>query len=187
MEIDRERGGLYRSGIGSNKAFNDEGNNVFNTPDGVTLYTQEDIDSLNTRINEQFKAGVDYATRAVTNSLQDKAINWFRSEVRNGSMAQDDALGIYNGLAEALGWDTLDSLTIKYTVSVMFQGNTVAEFEDVEAEDSSSAEDEVRGNLEVEDVEINFVLSYNGNTARESANITWDFDEEFEFEAVEQD
>ena len=160
---------------------------MFHTPDGVAIYTQEDIDALNTRINEQFKAGTDYATRSISNSLQDKAINYFRNEVREGTMAHDDALGIYNGLAEALGWDTVDSLTIKYTVSVMCQGNIVAEFENVEAEDASSAEDEVRSNMEGEDVEINFIISYNGDTSRESANITWDFDEEFEFEAVEQD
>lgn len=160
---------------------------MFTTPDGVALYTEEDMKSAVETQRTQFVAGTEYGVRATTNDLRTKAINWFRGEVRNGSMTQEDALGIYNGLAEALGWDTLDSITTKYTVVVSFNGNIVAEFEDVEADDSDSAEDEVRGNMEVEDVEISFILSYNGNTARESANVTWDFDEEFEYEATEQD
>jgi hypothetical protein len=159
---------------------------MFTTPDGVALYSQEDIDALNTRINEQFKAGTDYATRSISNSLQDKAINWFRNEVREGSMAQDDALGIYNGLAEALGWATVDSLTILFTVVVSYNGNTIAEFEDIEAEDADSAEDEVRGELQVEDVEVTFSVSYNGTSHSETVNTTYEFDDEFEYQAVEQ-
>lgn len=159
---------------------------MFTTPDGVALYTQEDIDALNTRINEQFKAGTDYATRSITNSLQDKAINYFRNEVREGNMVQDDALGIYNGLAEALGWATVDSLTILFTVVVSYNGMTIAEIEDIEAEDADSAEDEVRNNLEVEDVEVTFQVSYNGTSHNETVNTTYEFDDEFEYQATEQ-
>jgi len=173
--------------VESNKAFNDEGNKVFTTPDGVALYTEEDMAEARNTATTQFNVGAEYGVRSTTNDLRTKAINWFRGEVRSGSMTQEDALGIYNGLAEALGWATLDSITSKYTVVVSFNGNIVAEFEDVEADDSDSAEDEVRGNMEVEDVEISFIISYNNQTARESANMTWDFDEEFEYEATEQD
>lgn len=159
---------------------------MFTTPDGVAVYTQEDIDALNTRINEQFKAGTDYATRSISNSLQDKAINWFRSEVRDGSMAQDDALGIYNGLAEALGWKTVDSITVLFTVTVSYNGTTIAEIEDVEANDSDSAEDEVRNELNVEDVEVSFTVSYGDKSYNESVTTTYEFDDEFEYDATEQ-
>lgn len=159
---------------------------MFNTPDGVAVYTQEDIDALNARINEQFKAGTDYATRSILNSLQDKAINYFRNEVREGTMAQDDALGIYNGLAEALGWATVDSLTILFTVVVSYNGMIIAEIEDIEAEDADSAEDEVRGELEVDDVEVTFSISYKGTRHSETVNTTYEFDDEFEYQATEQ-
>jgi hypothetical protein len=159
---------------------------MFLTPDGVAVYTQEDIDALNTRINDQFKAGTEYATRSITNSLQDKAIIYFRNEVREGNMALDDALGIYNGLAEALGWATVDSITAMFTVVVSYNGMNIAEIEDIEAEDADSAEDEVRNNLEVEDVEVTFSVSYNGTSHSETVNTTYEFDDEFEYQAVEQ-
>ena len=160
---------------------------MFTTPDGVALYTQEDIDALNTKVNEQFKAGSDYAFRSINNSLQDKAIKWFRSEVREGTMAKDDALGIYNGLATALGWDTVESVGALYTVVVSYNGNTIAEIEDIEADDSDSAESEVRYNLEVTDVEVTFEVTYGDHTYNETVNNTYEFDDEFEYQAVEQD
>ena len=160
---------------------------MFTTPDGVALYTQEDIDALNTKVNEQFKAGSDYASRSINNSLQDKAIKWFRSEVLEGNMAKDDATGIYNGLAEALGWATVDSITPLFTVVVSYNGNTIAEIEDIEADDSDSAESEVRYNLEVTDVEVTFQVTYGDHTYDETVNTTYEFDDEFEYQAIEQD
>ena len=160
---------------------------MFTTPDGVALYTQEDIDALNTKVNEQFKAGTDYATRSITNSLQDKAIKHFRSEVREGNINKDVALSIYNGLAEALGWDTVESIGALYTVVVSYNGNTIAEIEDIEADDSDSAESEVRYNLEVTDVEVTFQVTYGDHTYDETVNTTYEFDDEFEYQAIEQD
>jgi hypothetical protein len=159
---------------------------MFLTPDGVTLYTEHDMAEARETQRTQFNVGAEFGVRSTTNDLQDKAINWFRNEVREGNMAQDDALGIYNGLAEALGWATVDSLTLLFTVVVSYNGNTIAEFEDIEAEDADSAEDEVRGELEVEDVEVTFSVSYNGISHSETVNTTYEFDGEFEYQAVEQ-
>jgi hypothetical protein len=152
---------------------------MITTPDGVALYSDEDV-------RAQFIAGTEYGVRATTNDLQDKAIKWFRNEVREGNMTQDDATGIYNGLAEALGWATVDSLNILFTVVVSYNGMTIAEIEDIEAEDADSAEDEVRNNLEVEDVEVTFSVSYNGTSHNETVNTTYEFDDEFEYQATEQ-
>jgi hypothetical protein len=160
---------------------------MFTTTEGQTLYTQEEVDALNNRINEQYQVGVDHATNAITNKLRTKAIEWFKAEVRGGSMIKEDALGIYNGLADALGWELVDNLSTLYTVTVSFSGTTIGEFSDIEADDEDSAIQEVSDNLEVEDAEISFVISYNGNTCRESANVTWDFDDtELQFDAEEQ-
>ena len=170
---------------------------MFTTPDGVTLYTEEDMEgtartlqAVQAQADEtartQFNVGAEFGVRSTTNDLQDKAINWFRSEVRDGSMAQDDALGIYNGLAEALGWKTVDSITVLFTVTVSYNGTPIAEIEDVEADDSDSAEDEVRGELQVEDVEVSFTVSYGDKSYNESVNTTYEFDDEFEYDATEQ-
>lgn len=159
---------------------------MFLTPDGVALYTEADMAEARETQRTQFNVGAEFGVRSTTNDLQDKAINWFRNEVREGNMVQDDALGIYNGLAEALGWDTVDSLTLLFTVVVSYNGMNIAEIEDIEAEDADSAEDEVRNNLEVEDVEVTFSVSYNGTSHSETVNTTYDFDDEFEYQATEQ-
>ena len=159
---------------------------MFLTPDGVTLYTEADMAEARETQRTQFNVGAEFGVRSTTNDLQDKAINWFRNEVREGNMTQDDALGIYNGLAEALGWTTVDSLTILFTVVVSYNGNTIAEIEDIEAEDADSAEDEVRNDLEVSDVEVSFTLVYGDKSYCETVNNTYEFDDEFEYQAVEQ-
>lgn len=160
---------------------------MFTNTEGQTLYTQEEVDALNVRINEQYQVGVDHATNAISNKLRTQAIDWFKSEVRGGSMVKEDAEGIFNGLADALGWALVDSLSTLYTVTVDYKGTTIGEFSDIEADDEDSATQEVADNLEIEDAEISFILSYNGNTCRESANVTWDFDDtDLEFNAEEQ-
>ena len=70
-------------------------------------------------VNDKIKQATDhvhntYATsnRIAMKEMRDRAIEWFKSEVRGGSMIDEDALGIYNGLADALGWDTVDSLSL---------------------------------------------------------------------------
>jgi hypothetical protein len=163
-----------------------KGKQMFLTPDGVTLYTEQDMAEARETQRTQFNVGAEFGVRSTTNDLQDKAIKWFRNEVREGNMVHDDALGIYNGLAEALGWDTVDSLNMVFTVVVSYNGMTIAEIEDIEAEDADSAEDEVRNNLEVEDVEVTFSVSYNGTSHNETVNTTYEFDDEFEYQATEQ-
>jgi len=164
---------------------------VFNTPDGVAVYTQEDIDALNaqasTTARDQFEAGTQYGIRCTKNDLNTKALAYFR-EVAQGALDADELVETYNGLANALGWDTVTSLGLKFTVEVIYNGSTIATFEDVEADDASSAEDEVQSNLEIEDVEINFTINYNGDTQTETANVTYEFDSyELSFQATEQD
>lgn len=160
---------------------------MFTTPDGVALYTQDDMNEALNKATTQFNVGAEYGVRSTTNDLQRKAINYFRSEVRDGSMDKDVALSIYNGLAEALGWDTVDSISALYTVVVSYNGMTVAEIEDIEADDTDSAEDEVRNDLEVSDVEVSFTLVYGDKSYCETVNTTYEFDDEFEYQAIEQD
>ena len=153
---------------------------MITTPDGVALYSEEDV-------RTQFIAGTDYGVRATTNDLRTKAIKYFHNEVREGNIYQEEAVGIYNGLAEALGWAPVDSLTNKFTVVVSYNGMDIGEFEDVEADSASDAEDEVRNDISVEDVDVSFTLNYGGQSCYGSVNMTYEWEDDFEFTATEQD
>ena len=160
----------------------------FQTPDGVTLYTQLDMDEARETQRTQFNVGVDIGTNATKNDLRTKALDWFKSEVREGTMAQDDALGIFNGLAEALGWATVNKIASLYTVSVDYHGVTIAEFSDIEADSLTEAEELVSADLNVDDVDVSIQVSFNGDTCSETVNMTYEFDtDELEFQAHEQD
>lgn len=164
---------------------------MFTTPDGVALYTQEDVDTIKaeaqTTAQEQFQAGTQYGIRCRNNELNVKALAHFK-EIAEGALDPDEVLEAYNALAEALDWDTVKTFKNKFHVSVIHNGTIIGQFSDVEADDSNEAEEEVRSNLEIEDVEIHFTINYNGETETETSNITYEFDHyELEFEAVEQD
>ena len=120
--------------------------------------------------------------------LRGEALDFFKAEVRSGSMIKEDAESIFNGLAGALGWAQVDSIATLFTVTVDYEGETIAEFSDIEADDEDSAVDEVSNNFEMEDVEVSFTLSYNGDTQTNSVNNTYQFDSsDLEFTATEQD
>lgn len=162
---------------------------MITTPDGVALYTQEDVDSIKNGISElltqRYEAGYKMGMDTKSARLRNTAIEHFR-EIYSGAMDKDEVLEAFNALAGALGWDTVDSLAMKWTVSVDYNGSTIGEFT-VEADDEDSAISELQDNLEISDVEISFVLNYNGDECSESINTTYDFDSsDLDFTAYEQ-
>ena len=150
------------------------------------FYTQEEVDA---KVSEAVTDGVQAlhrATSRVSSDLRDKAIEWFKSEVRGGSMIKEDALGIFNGLADALGWDLIDNLTSTYTVTVYFRGNEVGQFEGVEADDESDAESKVLDEMGV-DASINLEIAFGDHTLDEAISIdSWDLSDDFTAEASEE-
>lgn len=155
---------------------------MITTPDGVNLFTQEDYDNATT---QQFHAGVEFSKRSISESLRDKAIEWFKAEAES-TMSKEDALNIFNGLAEALGWDTIESIATKFTVLVNYLGNTVAEFSGVEADSDDEAIEKVMSGLEVVDAELSLRLSYDNDTCYEQVDISYDFDtDDLEYSAEE--
>jgi hypothetical protein len=164
---------------------------VFITPDGVNLYTEEDVQALRTErdttAQQQYEAGSAYATRSTSNRLRANAIDWFKNEVAEGTMSKEDAEGIFNGLANAIGWEEATISTL-WTVTVEFMGNTIAEFNDIEADDADEAESEVSSNLSVDDVKVTIRVSYGSEERKETVNTTYHFDQDdLEFNAVVQD
>lgn len=162
---------------------------TFMDTEGKTLFTTEEVEAIKAS-HSQVVADAEASTAIRTSDrLNQLALEWFKSEVRSGSMMKEDAEGIYNGLAEALGWATVNSLSTLYTVEVSYKGNYIAEFSDIEADDEESACDKVREDISISDINISFDVEYDNNTTTAEATLSsWEFDpsEDFEYEATEQ-
>lgn len=129
------------------------------------FFTQEEMDA---KVSEAVTDGVQALHRATvktSNDLRTRAYEWFKSEARSGTMTKEDALSIFNGLADALGWDTVDSIASTYLVTVSINDLEVGTFDGVEADDEDEAVSEVLENL---DAEAEFTVSYGNQTITET-------------------
>jgi len=159
---------------------------MLHTPDGVVIYTEEDMQTLRSELTSVANQKYEDGKGVMHRTLRREALDWFKSEVRSGAMEKEDALGIFNGLAGALGWAEVESIAPIYTVSVCYGGEIIAEFSDIEADDEDGAVEEVENNLEVTSAEIRLHLTYGGHTESGSADMTYDFDaSELELSATE--
>lgn len=145
------------------------------------FYTQEEVDAKVSEATTNALIIGARDTNRISNDLRDKAIEWFKSEVRGGSMVKEDALGIFNGLADALGWELLDNLTSTYSVTVTVEGRVIGTFEGVEADDEQDACDKVTEELEAE---MTIEVSYGRQTLTDTV-YGWDLDVEAEAEEEE--
>ena len=148
------------------------------------FYTPEEVDA---KVSEATTQALIVGARDVnllSYKLRDKAIEWFKSEVRGGSMVKDDALGIFNGLADALGWDLLDTISSTYSVTVYVDGEEVGTFDEIEADDENSACDEVTENVDVE-ATMFIRLNYNGSHREDEREMSV-YDLDITAEAVEE-
>ena len=145
------------------------------------FFTQGEVDAKvaealnNALIKEQ------QSNRSLLASLEYKALDWFKSEARSGSMAKEDALSIFNGLADALGWDTVTSIGSTYTVTVSINDLEVGTFDNVEADDEDDAVAQVLENL---DAELSMEVSFGDQTISETYS-NWNLD--ITATAVEED
>jgi hypothetical protein len=161
---------------------------MITTPDGVVIYTEQDIQELRAELTHAANQKYEDGKGTMHRRLRGEALDFFKYEVREGNMSKDDAVGIFNGLAGALGWAEVQTIATLFTVTVDYEGETIAEFSDIEADDEDSAVDEVSNNFELEDVEVAFTLSYNGDVNSNAVNITYQFDSsDLTFTATEQD
>lgn len=144
------------------------------------FFTQEEVDS---KINFALETAQVEATRSFnrhSNNLRNSALDWFKSEAKNGTMTREDATDIFNGLASALGWETVDSIQATYAVTVSVNGIEVGVFEGIEADDEDNACDLVIQEVEAE---ATFNLDYSGQTIENTVS-AWDL--EITAEAVEE-
>lgn len=129
---------------------------MITTPDGVKIYFNEDIEpALQTAREEQDT----YTARKTNLANREATYGVMKEEARNGSMTKEDALELFNKIADACGWDTADKIGSTYSVEILIQGNTVLTLDEVEADDEHDAEQIVMDDLNFEDIELSFTAT----------------------------
>ena len=146
---------------------------------GVLFYTEQE--------HQEAIATSNLSERnTVVSRISDNIVAVLKSEVSEGNLTLEYANTLYDNFCDMAGLNRRN-ITNTYTVTVFYDGNEVAEFTGVEASDEDSACSEVEENLELDEVEIHFSLSYNGDYANNSVSLSpWDWDSDFSFVAVEE-
>ena len=151
----------------------------------VLLYTQAELDEKVNLIRENLMASFSLDQRVTRNHNQDSILGVFRDLVRDDTLDKDTAVVIHNAIAEAIGYDTVDSITALYNVTVMFNGNEVGTFYNVEADDSDEAENVVLADMSVS-ATMDIQIEYNGENVDNTIEVdSWDINDDFTAEAVE--
>lgn len=155
---------------------------------GETVYTQEELQTevVATRHNQHEKTVGQIATITL-DVLRDKVIN--------ESLNEEQALDVYNSIANKVGssnWDTIESIVQLWTVTVTYNYQTVLEVTDIKADSEDDAIAEVRDNLSIVNPNLTFSVEYDGEagSANDSYDMEYDEDDIFsdlEFSAEEQD
>ena len=135
------------------------------TPTGLTVYTAEELSTAVTA--SQVRTGESLKRTYANGTLQ-----VLRGEVRNGDITSDYATDLHNKLASTIGFDEVESIQSTYSVTVSYNGEEIATFTGIEADDEDDATDKVSNDLEVEEVEISITVNYDGNS--ESATVSGD-------------
>ena len=132
---------------------------MITTPDGVKMYFDIDIEPMLQTAREEQDT---YTARKTNLRNREATYGVMKEEARNGSMTKEDALELFNKIADACGWETADKIGSTYAVEILIQGNTVLTLDEVEADDEHDAEQIVMDDINFEDIELNFTVSSMG-------------------------
>lgn len=151
------------------------------------FYTEEE----HTTALETMKQDAEYRIQIARDSMnatnQEYTLTAVKEMVQDYTLDRETGIAVYNRIAVANGWDEITNLTRKWTVEVIYNGTTIGEFADVEADDEDHATQEVGENLEIE-ATLNLTVTYNNDSVSGEAYINeWDIADEFIFNAVEQE
>lgn len=135
------------------------------TPTGLTVYTQDDLATAVTASQVR-------ASESLKRTYAQETLEVLREEVRTGDLTTEYATDLHNKLASAIGFDEVSSVQNTYSVMVSYNGEEIATFTGIEADDEDDATDKVSNDLEVEEVEISITVGFNGNS--ESATVSGD-------------
>ena len=151
------------------------------TPSGVIVFTQ---DELNTA-TEQART---MAKTIATNAVLDNVLTTFRSEVVGDNLERDYATSLYNQIAVKSGGTEIETIGGLYTVEVTYDSDVIYTVNGVEADNEDDACEQVSENISIDDVTLNFVISY--DTDAEQVEVMYDrayrIQESLEFSASEE-
>ena len=154
------------------------------------FYTEDEVQAKITQVvnnlTETHTHDVQYQLVRQRRQLHEavyEACKGMLNEVDDESM-----ISIYNTIAEACGWDTIDAFTKMYSVSVCYKDTEIAIFTDVEASSEDEAQDKVMDDMVINNVTISFDISYGNNSDSGEVELSsYDVDyDEFTAEATEQ-
>lgn len=156
----------------------------------VLFYTEEEVAAKITEVTknltETYECELDFKLRAYKNVTRENALEAVRG--MRDEVDEESLVSMYNTIAEAVGWDTIDALTKTYTVTVSYKGYEVATFTEVEAESDGEACDKVLEDMDISDFNISIELTYGNNSESGEVSLgSWDIDtDDFEAEATEE-
>lgn len=153
------------------------------------FYTEEEvqakISAVVANLTDVHEREITWKLRNAQNNAQENALEACKNML--DEVDEDSMLSIYNTIADAVGWDKINAFTKLFTVTVMHNGNEVAMFQDVEAEDEDNACDTVLENMLIDYATLNLAITYGNNTERGEVELdTWDISDDFSAEATEQ-
>ena len=125
------------------------------TPTGLTVYTSDDLATA-------ISAAQVRSSESLKRTYAQETLEVLREEVRNGDLTTEYATDLHNKLASAIGFDEVSSIQSTYSVMVSYNGEEIATFTGIEADDEDDATDKVSADLEVEEVEISITIGFNG-------------------------
>lgn len=152
----------------------------------VAMFTEEQIAAHDFNIrnsgfseghSQGYHIGIAHSNDAYRNIIKEV----FVSEVAEGNLDRDYAIGLFNAIAEKAGQPTVESIGGLYKVTVSVFGNTLFEVE-VEADDESEASDKVTEDIEWDNIELSFTARFGGQRGDGTVD-GWEFD----FEEVLRD
>lgn len=154
------------------------------------FYTEDELQAKVTEVvnnlTEAHTRDIEWQKRRLRREVQEHALDAVRG--MRDEVDEESLVSIYNTIAEACGWDTIETLTKMYSVSVCYMGHEIAIFTDVEAESDDEACDKVLEDMDIDDVTISFDISYGNNSESGEVSLSsWDIDtDQFTAEATEQ-
>jgi len=143
--------------------------------------------------NEEYRNAIKTNENMVKYRIRESILAVMKNEAREGSMTREDATDLFNKIAVEAGLDTVNSIGGIYTVDVSLNGYSIGVFSDVEADDESEAEESVANSIELDDIELNFGLSFENESLYGSVGTSWQLDlhslivEALEYNASEQE
>jgi hypothetical protein len=143
--------------------------------------------------SEEYQSNLETNTRLAKYRIREAILDVMKNEAREGTMTRDDATDLFNKIAIEAGLDTVTTIGGLYTVDVSLNGYSIGVFSDVEAEDASDAEASVANSIELDDIELNFGISFGDESLFGSVGTSWQLDlhtfivEALEYDASEQE